>query len=217
MHELEPSRSRWRWGPSEIQPESLPGRKFEARVSRLSWLPQSPGPEQPAYYEAEFQVPNPDLTLKEGMKVRIVLRKAHKWYPMITYSRGDHAWPRAGERVLWEFLRLPCRIYPRIPIGCPLSSPINGTSWTPARVLSSRWAKPSISWPSAHGRPVGRISVHLNHLYDAHYDQITGFFGFFECIPNLQVAAALFEAAAGLAAAAGPDPAPRPLELLHLR
>ncbi len=60
---------------AEISPESLPGRKFEARLSRLSWLPLKPGLEQPSYYEAEFQVPNPDLTLKEGMKVRIVVRK----------------------------------------------------------------------------------------------------------------------------------------------
>lgn len=60
---------------AEILPESLPGRKFEARVSRLSWVPMKPGLEQPTYYEAEFQVPNPDLILKEGMKVRIVLRK----------------------------------------------------------------------------------------------------------------------------------------------
>jgi multidrug efflux pump subunit AcrA (membrane-fusion protein) len=60
---------------AEIQPESLPGRKFEARVSRLSWLPMKAGLEQPTYYEAEFEVPNPDLTLKDGMKVRIVLRQ----------------------------------------------------------------------------------------------------------------------------------------------
>ena len=60
---------------AEIFPESLPGRKFEARISRLSWVPLKPGLEQPSYYEAEVQVPNPDLTLKEGMKVRIVVRK----------------------------------------------------------------------------------------------------------------------------------------------
>lgn len=60
---------------AEIQPESLPGRKFEARVSRLSWLPMNAGLDQPTYYEAEFEVPNPDLTLKDGMKVRIVLRQ----------------------------------------------------------------------------------------------------------------------------------------------
>ena len=61
---------------AEISPESLPGSKFEARVTSLSWLPLKTGPEQPSYYEAEFSVPNPDLTLKEGMKVRIVLRKS---------------------------------------------------------------------------------------------------------------------------------------------
>ncbi|MHB8066909.1 MAG: efflux RND transporter periplasmic adaptor subunit [Desulfobaccales bacterium] len=60
---------------AEIFPESLPGRKFEARISRLSWVPLRPALEQPSYYEAEVQVPNPDLTLKEGMKVRIVVRK----------------------------------------------------------------------------------------------------------------------------------------------
>lgn len=60
---------------AEIYPESLPGRKFEARISRLSWVPLRPALEQPSYYEAEVQVPNPDLTLKEGMKVRIVVRK----------------------------------------------------------------------------------------------------------------------------------------------
>jgi multidrug efflux pump subunit AcrA (membrane-fusion protein) len=62
---------------ADIFPESLPGRKFEARISRLSWVPIRPGLEQPSFYEAEIQVPNPDLTLKEGMKVRIVVRKPH--------------------------------------------------------------------------------------------------------------------------------------------
>lgn len=61
---------------AEIHPESLPGRKFEARISRLSWMPLKIGLEQPTYYEAEFKVPNPDLILKDGMKVRIVLRKS---------------------------------------------------------------------------------------------------------------------------------------------
>lgn len=59
---------------AEIQPESIPGKKFEARVSRLSWLPMKAGLDQPTYYEAEFEVPNPNLILKDGMKVRIVLR-----------------------------------------------------------------------------------------------------------------------------------------------
>lgn len=74
VHEMESLRLRV-GDLAEIYPESLPGRKFEARISRLSWVPLKPGLEQPSYYEAEVQVPNPDLTLKEGMKVRIVVRK----------------------------------------------------------------------------------------------------------------------------------------------
>lgn len=60
---------------AEITPESLPGRKFIAQLSRLSWVPLRAALDQPTYYEAEFQVPNPELTIKEGMKVRIVLRR----------------------------------------------------------------------------------------------------------------------------------------------
>jgi len=74
VHEMESLRVKV-GDPADILPESLPGKKFEARVSRLSWVPMKPGLDLPTYYEAEFEVPNPDMTLKEGMKVRIVMRK----------------------------------------------------------------------------------------------------------------------------------------------
>jgi multidrug efflux pump subunit AcrA (membrane-fusion protein) len=74
VHEMESLRLRV-GDEAEIFPESLPGRKFKARISRLSWAPLRPGLDQPTYYEAEVEVPNPDLTLKEGMKVRIVVHK----------------------------------------------------------------------------------------------------------------------------------------------
>lgn len=45
------------------------------------------------------------------------------------------------------------------------------------------------------GRPVGRITAHVNHLYEEKYDQETGFFGFFEAIQDLDVARALFDRA----------------------
>jgi hypothetical protein len=45
-------------------------------------------------------------------------------------------------------------------------------------------------------KPVGRISAHINHQYDKYQqDQSTGFFGFFECINDKQVANALFKEA----------------------
>ncbi len=56
--------------------DSLPGRKFQATVSRVSWSSTTTGLDQPAYYEVELKVPNPDLLLKEGLKARIVLGKS---------------------------------------------------------------------------------------------------------------------------------------------
>jgi multidrug efflux pump subunit AcrA (membrane-fusion protein) len=64
---------------AEVTLDSLPGRKYQAEVNRISWSPiitANPGLEQPAYYEVELKVPNPDLSLKEGLKARIVLQKS---------------------------------------------------------------------------------------------------------------------------------------------
>jgi len=62
--------------PAEMTLDALPGRKFQAKVSRISWSSITIGPDQPAYYEVELTVPNPDLDLIEGLKARIVLRKS---------------------------------------------------------------------------------------------------------------------------------------------
>ncbi len=61
---------------AEVTLESLPGRKFAAKVSRISWASLSPGLDQPSYYDVELRVPNPDLVLKEGLKARIVFKKS---------------------------------------------------------------------------------------------------------------------------------------------
>ena len=46
-----------------------------------------------------------------------------------------------------------------------------------------------------NNRAVGRITAHVNHLYDQQYGAETGFFGFFESENDPQVADALFAAA----------------------
>ena len=61
---------------AEVTLDALPGKKFQATVSRVAWSSIATGPDQPAYYEVELKVPNPDLDLKEGLKARIVLRKS---------------------------------------------------------------------------------------------------------------------------------------------
>ena len=61
---------------AEVTLDALPGKKFQGKVSRVSWSSITTGPDQPAYYEVELSVPNPDLDLKEGLKARVVLRKS---------------------------------------------------------------------------------------------------------------------------------------------
>jgi multidrug efflux pump subunit AcrA (membrane-fusion protein) len=61
---------------AEVTLESLPGRRFEARVSRVSWASLNANLDQPSYYEVELQVPNPDLALKEGLKASLVFKKS---------------------------------------------------------------------------------------------------------------------------------------------
>ncbi len=58
-----------------ITMESLPDRKFTAKVSRLPWAPTAITLDQPTYYEVEFQVPNPNLLLKEGLKATLEIKQ----------------------------------------------------------------------------------------------------------------------------------------------
>ncbi len=60
---------------AEINLESLPGRKFQGQVSRISWSSLTPGLEQPAYYDVELKVANPEMELKDGLKAQIIFRK----------------------------------------------------------------------------------------------------------------------------------------------
>ncbi|MEM7317329.1 MAG: N-acetyltransferase, partial [Planctomycetota bacterium] len=46
------------------------------------------------------------------------------------------------------------------------------------------------------GRPVGRIAAHTNVAHNERYEENRGFFGFFECIDDQEVANALFREAA---------------------
>ena len=48
--------------------EALPGRTFEASVSRVSISPLPSDAQMPSQYEVELSLPNPDLALKEGVR-----------------------------------------------------------------------------------------------------------------------------------------------------
>lgn len=111
------------------------------------------------------------------------------------YREGIRVVPVKGERELWEFLRLPWRIYRHDPYWVPPILSHQRDFLDPRKGPFFEKGEAQYYLALRHGQPVGRISAHLNHLYEEYYDRITGFFGFFECIPNLRVAAALFAAA----------------------
>lgn len=70
LHELEAVKIKL-GDRAEVVLEAYPGRKFQAKVSRISWAPIAAGPDQPSYYEVELTVPNPDFTIKEGQRGQI--------------------------------------------------------------------------------------------------------------------------------------------------
>jgi multidrug resistance efflux pump len=75
VHELEAVRLRL-GDPAEVRVVSLPGQKFTAQVTRISWSSITTAPDQPSFFEVEFSVPNPDHILKDGLKVQLTVPKA---------------------------------------------------------------------------------------------------------------------------------------------
>jgi hypothetical protein len=61
------------------------------------------------------------------------------------------------------------------------------------------------------GDAVGRISAQINHAHNDRYGERTGFFGFFECIEDLDTSTRLFEAAENWLAERGMECARGPL------
>ncbi len=97
---------------------------------------------------------------------------------------------------MWEFLRLPWRIYQHDPYWVPPLLAHQRDFLDPAKGPFFEHGEAQYFLALQGGRPAGRISAHINHLYDEIYDRVTGFFGFFESLPQPQVTAALFQAAA---------------------
>lgn len=75
VHEIEAMRLAL-GNEAEVTMEALPGFRFAAKVSRIDWAPTSTDIKNPTYYTVELTAPNPDLILKEGLKCRLIMKKA---------------------------------------------------------------------------------------------------------------------------------------------
>jgi len=105
--------------------------------------------------------------------------------------------PVESKRDLKTFVHLPWRIYRNDPYWVPplLSDEFKVLDLKKGTFTTLGEARYFLAF--IDGQPVGRISAHVNHQYEKFHDQDTGFFGFFECIDDQEVADALFAAGAG--------------------
>ncbi len=103
--------------------------------------------------------------------------------------------PVQTPREMDEFLKLPWRLYQRDPYWVPPLLDHQRQFLDPGRGPFFEIGEAQYFLAYWQGQPAGRISAHVNHSYDQYHDAVTGFFGFFECIPEQAVADALFAAA----------------------
>ncbi|GFK95735.1 Macrolide export protein MacA [Fundidesulfovibrio magnetotacticus] len=70
VHEIEALRLKL-GDKAKVTFDSLPGKTLEASISRIPWAPLPTALHQPSYYEIELTLPNPDFSLKEGLKAQV--------------------------------------------------------------------------------------------------------------------------------------------------
>ncbi len=102
-----------------------------------------------------------------------------------------------GRGMLREFVHLPwtSRIYENDPAWVPPLIHDMYTILDPEKSYFYAIGEAQLFLAYKEGRPVGRISAHVNRLYEEKYDRETGFFGFFESVDDVDVAGALFDRA----------------------
>lgn len=98
---------------------------------------------------------------------------------------------------LAAFLRLPWRLYADDPLWVPPLLEMQKSFLDRRRGAFFEFGAAEYFLAYRGREPVGRISAHINQLHERYHDPGDGFFGFFECVPEIEVAAALVAAAAG--------------------
>jgi len=101
------------------------------------------------------------------------------------------------ERMMRDFIRFPwtARIYEHDPVWIPPLIHDQKTLFNPKKSYFFEIGEARFFLAYRDDMPVGRISAHVNHLYEKKYDGDTGFFGFFESINDAETAGSLFDAA----------------------
>lgn len=94
-----------------------------------------------------------------------------------------------------KFVTYPFDLYKESPCWVPPLIAEEKKLLTPGKHPFHNHAKVALFLAQNNGRIVGRISAHINHNHNEYHNDRTGFFGFFECCKDQEIAAALFQAA----------------------
>jgi GNAT superfamily N-acetyltransferase len=94
-----------------------------------------------------------------------------------------------------EFIKMPWHLYEGDPHWVPPLIADQKAYLDPRRGVFFDHGEVQLFLAQRGRRTVGRISAHINYLYDEMYGADTGFFGFFESTNDRQVAEALFGSA----------------------
>ncbi|MGE0432688.1 MAG: N-acetyltransferase [Planctomycetota bacterium] len=99
-------------------------------------------------------------------------------------------------RLFRQFLKLPRALYAGDPNWVPEFLIERNDFHNPAKQPIRRPMDITYFLATRNGQTVGRITAHSYPAHNATHNENVGFFGFFECIDDADVAAALFDAAA---------------------
>jgi GNAT superfamily N-acetyltransferase len=101
------------------------------------------------------------------------------------------------KKMMMEFIKLPwtAKIYQYDPAWVPPVIADQVKFFDPKHGYFFEHGEAEFFIAYKDGKPAGRITAHTYQRYEEKYDRDTGFFGFYECIDNLDVSKALFEAA----------------------
>ena len=111
--------------------------------------------------------------------------------------------PLAGRSDIDRFLRLPWRIYRGNPYWVPPVLDHQRRLLDPRRHPFHRHAEVELYLARRRGTVVGRVAAIVNHHHVAFHAEPVGFFGFFECVNDPDVAEALLDTAGRWLAARG--------------
>lgn len=104
--------------------------------------------------------------------------------------------PVQDRRMLKSFVKLPWNVYEGNPHWAPPLIREDLNRFNPSKNPFFEHSEVELLLAVKGDQPVGRIAAFVNRNHNKHHNDRTGFFGFFECLPEFNAARQLFDAAA---------------------